>query len=289
MMNHLSKYRFDGKEKVKLSDQKTDYIGNFKSKDDAEKHLAENIERMIEEQAKLFAQDKYALLIIFQAMDTAGKDGAIRHVMSGLNPQGTQVYNFKQPSNEDLDHDYLWRINKCLPERGRIGIFNRSYYEEVLVVRVHDLIKTQKLPPHALAHIWENRFEQINNYEKYLFQNGIIPIKIFLHISKEEQEKRLLSRIEDQSKNWKFSEADIKERQYWDEYQKCYEEAINETGTEHAPWYVIPSDKKWYARLIISQIIVKTLNDLKLSFPEISAEQELVLQKYKKLLVDGEV
>ena len=289
MMNHLSKYRFDGKETVKLSDQKTDSIGNFKSKDDAEKQLAENIERMIEEQAKLFAQDKYALLIIFQAMDTAGKDGAIRHVMSGLNPQGTQVYNFKQPSNEDLDHDYLWRINKCLPERGRIGIFNRSYYEEVLVVRVHDLIKTQKLPPHALAHIWENRFEQINNYEKYLFQNGIIPIKIFLHISKEEQEKRLLSRIEDQTKNWKFSEADIKERQFWDEYQRCYEEAINATGTEHAPWYVIPSDKKWYARLIISQIIVKTLNDLKLSFPEISAEQELVLQKYKKLLVDNEV
>ena len=289
MINHLSKYRFDGKEKLKLSNQKTDYIGNYHSKEDAQIHLTENIERMIEEQAKLFAQDRYALLIIFQAMDTAGKDGAIRHVMSGLNPQGTQVFNFKQPSNEDLDHDYLWRINKCLPDRGRIGIFNRSYYEEVLVVRVHDLIKTQKLPKEAFEHIWENRFEQINNYEKYLFQNGIIPIKIFLHMSKEEQEKRLLSRIDDQSKNWKFSEADIKERQYWDDYQKCYEDAINETGTEYAPWYVIPADKKWYARLIISQIIVKTLNDLKLSYPEISEEQELILQKYKKLLVEDEV
>ena len=246
--------------------------------------LTENIVTLIDEQVKLFAQSRYALLLIFQAMDAAGKDGAISHIMSGLNPQGTDVYSFRQPSAEDLNHDYLWRVNKCLPERGRIGIFNRSYYEEVLVVRVHNLIGTEKIPPEFTDNIWERRYRQINHYEEYLRENGIIPVKFYLHISKDEQKKRLLQRIEDRSKNWKFSEADIKERQYWDEYQNCCEEMINATGTHHSPWHVVPSDKKWFSRLVISQIIVQTMKSLDIEYPELSAEQKALLDKYRKIL-----
>ena len=283
----ISKYKIEHNSGFKLSDIKTNQTGNFDSKDEAEKQLAQNVERMAELQSKLYAQDKYALLIIFQAMDTAGKDGAIKHVMSGLNPQGTHVHSFKQPSAEDLDHDYLWRANNNLPERGLIGVFNRSYYEEVLVVRVHDLVKNQQIPTEFVTdNIWTDRFRQIRDYEKYLYENGTVIIKFFLHISKEEQRQRLLSRIDDKTKNWKFSSADIKERQYWDEYQRNYQKTISETSTKQAPWYVIPADKKWFARLLISEVIVKTMESLKLEYPTISKEQEKILKDCKQNLLN---
>jgi len=283
----ISKYKIEHNSGFKLSDIKTNQTGNFDSKDEAEKQLAQNVERMAELQSKLYAQDKYALLIIFQAMDTAGKDGAIKHVMSGLNPQGTHVHSFKQPSAEDLDHDYLWRANNNLPERGLIGVFNRSYYEEVLVVRVHDLVKNQQIPTEFVTdNIWTDRFRQIRDYEKYLYENGTVIIKFFLHISKEEQRQRLLSRIDDKTKNWKFSSADIKERQYWEEYQRNYQETISETSTKQAPWYVIPADKKWFARLLISEVIVKTMESLKLEYPTISKEQEKILKDCKQNLLN---
>ncbi len=263
------------------------YSANFKSKEEARDKLEENIKKMIKLQEKLYAADSYAILAIFQAMDTAGKDGAIRHVMSGLNPQGTQVYSFKQPSSEELNHDYFWRVNKCLPERGRIGIFNRSYYEEVLVVQVHDLIKNEKVPSKLVSkNIWKERYSQICNYERYLSENGIIPIKFFLHISKEEQKNRLLSRIDDPSKNWKFSDADLAERSYWDKYMETYNETIKETCTSYAPWYIIPADKKWFARLVISEIIVKAMEGLQLSFPEVSGEQLKKLDLCRKMLTN---
>lgn len=283
-MHDIAEFRYDGKRTLALSKLKTDYTGSFSSKDEAAAKLKENIDFLIEEQGKLFAQGRYAMLLIFQAMDAAGKDGAVSHIMGGLNPQGTEVYSFKQPSQEDLGHDYLWRANKRLPERGRIGIFNRSYYEEVLVVRVHNLINTERIPQEFTDDIWSRRYQQINHYEQYLKENGIIPVKFFLHISKDEQKERLLERIEDKSKNWKFSEADIHERQYWDDYQRCYEEMINATGTHHCPWYVIPSDKKWFSRLVISQIIVHAMKSLDIDYPELAPEQLAILQKYKKLL-----
>ena len=274
-------------EKVDLTKYPTDYTGKLKSKEEAEDDLKKNIEKMSNLQDKLYADNRYSLLIIFQAMDAAGKDGAIKHVMSGLNPQGTQVYSFKQPSTEELDHGYLWRISKALPERGRIGIFNRSHYEEVLVVRVHDLVKHQKLPKEFISDdIWKERFTQIKNFEKYLYYNGTRVIKFFLHISKEEQKQRFLKRLEKQEKNWKFSAADLKEREYWDDYQKCYEQAVSATSTKYAPWYIIPSDKKWFARLAISEVIVKTLSSLKLSYPKLDEEQLKKLDEYKKALLE---
>ncbi len=256
-----------GKEFI-LKDFATDLTDSFSSKKEANKHLAKNIRKMKELQDMLYAHNQYSILLIFQAMDTAGKDGAIKHVMSGLNPQGTQVRSFKVPTDEELNHDYLWRINKHLPERGNIGIFNRSYYEEVLVVKVHNLLKYQLIPKELVREdIWEQRYRQIRDYEQYLSENGTIILKFFLHISKDEQKNRLLQRIDTPSKNWKFSEGDIKERQYWDQYQKCYEETIIATSTENAPWYVVPSDKKWFARLSISKIIVEKLSSLHLSYP----------------------
>jgi len=273
--------------KLNLSKFPTDNSGDFKSKKEAVKLLKKNIQRMTELQAKLYAQDKYSLLIIFQAMDAAGKDGTIKHVMSGLNPQGTQVSSFKQPSKEELDHGYLWRINKALPERGRIGIFNRSHYEEVLVVRVHDLLKYQKIPDKFNnKNIWKQRYEQINNFEEYLYENGIVVIKFFLHVSKEEQKKRFLERIEDPAKNWKFSPGDIEERKYWDEYQKVYQEAIAATSKKHSPWYVIPADKKWFARLAVSEIIVREMKNLSPYYPKLSEEQLLDLEKSKQSLMN---
>ena len=266
-------------EQINLSKISTDNTQNLKDKSDANKILEENIERMQELQNRLYASDKYSLLLIFQAMDAAGKDSTIKHVMSGLNPQGTQVFSFKKPSDEELDHGYLWRISKALPERGRIGIFNRSHYEEVLVVRVHDLIKFQKLPDEV------KRYEQINNFEKYLYENGTIILKFFLHVSKEEQKQRFLERIDDKSKNWKFAEADLKERAYWNDYQKCYEEAISATSKGHAPWYIIPADKKWFMRLLVSEIIVKKLESLNLKYPELGKEQLGSLEKCKNQLL----
>lgn len=281
------KYLVLPKSKINLSKYLTDYSGDFKSKKEAVKILKKNIERMTELQAKLYAQDKYSLLIIFQAMDAAGKDGTIKHVMSGLNPQGTQVSSFKQPSKEELDHGYLWRISKALPERGRIGIFNRSHYEEVLVVRVHNLIKYQKIPDKfSNKNIWKQRYEQINNFEEYLYENGIVVIKFFLHISKEEQKKRFLKRIEDQAKNWKFSSGDIEERKFWDEYQKAYQEAISATSKKNSPWYIIPADKKWFARLAVSEIIVREMKKLKPDYPKLNEEQLLDLEKSKQSLMN---
>ncbi len=283
----LSNYRYEGSGSFKLTDYRTDDTALLKSKKDAGKDLKKNIKTMAELQDKLYAQDKYAILIIIQAMDTAGKDGAIKHVMSGLNPQGTQVHSFKLPSAEELDHDYLWRANKYLPERGRIGIFNRSYYEEVLVVKVHDLLKKQQIPSEFITDkIWENRYRQIRDYESYLFENGIIPVKLFLNVSKEEQKNRLISRIDDASKNWKFSESDIKERGFWDVYQTCYQEAIAGTSTKFAPWFIIPADHKWFARLLISEIIIQKMGSLKLAYPSLTKDQHNALKHYKKLLLE---
>jgi PPK2 family polyphosphate:nucleotide phosphotransferase len=282
----IGKYKIEYNSDLKLSDIKTNETGTFGSKDEAIKLLAENVERMTDLQSKLFAQDKYALLIIFQAMDTAGKDGSIKHVMSGLNPQATRVHSFKQPSGEELDHDYLWRASKNLPERGLIGIFNRSYYEDVLVVRVHDLVKDTQMPKEFITgDIWKDRYRQIRDYEKYLFENGTVILKFFLHISKDEQKERLLERIDDKTKNWKFSAGDINERKYWGDYQRYYQETISETSTKQAPWYVIPSNKKWFAHLMISEIIVKTMESLKIEYPVIGEEQQKVLNECKQSLL----
>ncbi|MBE0538334.1 MAG: polyphosphate kinase 2 family protein [Ignavibacterium sp.] len=282
----ISNYEIKQPKQVKLSDYSTKDTAGFKSKDEAKELLEQNIEKMIELQDKLYAQDKYSLLLIFQAMDAAGKDSTIKHVMSGLNPQGTQVYSFKQPSKEELDHGYLWRIQKVVPERGRIGIFNRSHYEEVLVVKVHDLLKYQPIPQDLIdKNIWQKRYEQISNFENYLYENGTIILKFFLHVSKDEQKERFLARIEDQSKNWKFSAADVEERKYWDDYQKAYEEAISATSRKNAPWYIIPADKKWFARLLVSEVIVETLKKLKLEYPKLSKERLADLQKSKEVLL----
>ena len=273
--------------KINLSKISTSDTNGFNSKKEAKAMLKDNIKKMVELQAKLYAQDKYAMLIIFQAMDAAGKDGTIKHVMSGLNPQGTQVYSFKQPSKTELDHGYLWRINKALPEKGRIGIFNRSHYEDVLVVRVHDLISDQITPlKFRNKNIWKQRFQQINNFEKYLYENGIIILKFFLHISKDEQKKRFLKRIDDPAKNWKFSEGDIKERAYWENYQKAYQEAISETSKTYAPWFIIPADKKWFTRLVVSEIIVYEMEKLEPDYPKLTGEQLNKLRKAKELLLD---
>ena len=253
----------------------------------AKETLASGVTALAELQDKLYAQDKWAVLLIFQAMDAAGKDGAIKHVMSGINPQGCQVYSFKSPSSEDLDHDYLWRCMKCLPNRGHIGIFNRSYYEEVLVVRVHpEFLAKAKLPPKLVGKkIWEDRFEDIRNFEQYLARNGIIVRKFFLHVSKKEQKRRFLDRIDDSSKNWKFSSNDASERDYWDDYMKAYEEMIQETATKEAPWYVVPADNKWFTRVVVASAVIETLESLELAYPQVddSKLKELAAAK-KKLL-----
>jgi PPK2 family polyphosphate:nucleotide phosphotransferase len=260
--------------KVDLLKIPTDITDGYTSKEEAADDLENNIKKMIDLQARLYAENKYSLLLIFQAMDAAGKDGTIKHVMSGLNPQGTQVYSFKQPSAEELNHDYLWRINKCLPQRGNIGIFNRSYYEEVLVVKVHNLIKQEKVPAELISeNIWQQRYEEINDFEKHLYNNGTVVLKFFLHLSKAEQKRRFLQRIDKKSKNWKFSAADLKERDYWNDYQKCYAEAISATSKKHAPWFIIPADHKWYMRLAVSEIIVNTLNKLPIDYPKLNEEQ----------------
>jgi PPK2 family polyphosphate:nucleotide phosphotransferase len=284
----LSNYVVKPNSKVNLEKYNISDTSGYKSKEEAKDQLEKNIEKMIELQDKLYAMDRYSMLLIFQAMDAAGKDSTIKHVMSGLNPQGTQVYSFKQPSKEEVDHGYLWRITKSLPERGRIGIFNRSHYEEVLVVKVHDLIKFQRLPEKFIKNnIWEQRYKQISDFEKYLFENGTVVIKFFLHVSKDEQKKRFLDRIDDPSKNWKFSSADVEERKFWNDYQKAYQEAINATSKSYAPWYIIPSDKKWFARLLVSEIIIDHLKKLNLEYPKLSKEQLTELQKSKEALLGG--
>lgn len=245
-------------------------------KKEAEELLNDGVQQLAEFQDKLYAQDTYALLIIVQALDAAGKDGTIKHVMSGVNPQGCQVYSFKAPSAEELDHDYLWRCAKRLPERGKIGIFNRSYYEEVLVARVHpQILERQKLPPQFRnKNIWKRRFEEINNFEEYLVHNGIEVMKFFLNVSKGEQKKRFMDRIERPDKNWKFSDSDVKERGHWDEYIEAYEDCLRNTSTELAPWHVIPADNKWFTRLAVAYAICRKLRSLKLAYPEVTEAQK---------------
>ena len=249
--------------------------------------LANGVMALAELQDKLYAQDKWAVLLIFQAMDAAGKDGAIKHVMSGINPQGCQVYSFKSPSAEDLDHDYLWRCMKCLPNRGHIGIFNRSYYEEVLVVRVHpQFLAKAKLPPKLIGKdIWQERYEDISNFERYLGRNGIIVRKFFLHVSKKEQKQRFLDRIEDAQKNWKFSSNDANERDYWDDYMTAYEEMIQETATKHAPWYVVPANNKWFTRVVVALAVIEALASLDLAYPEVDQSKLKELAAAKKKLL----
>ena len=246
------------------------------AKPEAREWLERGIQWLAEEQNKLYAQDRWGVLLVFQAMDAAGKDSTIKHVMSGVNPQGVQVYSFKQPSPEELDHDYLWRSMKCVPERGRIGIFNRSYYEEVLVVRVHqELLARQKLPPKLVGKdIWRDRLEDIANFERYLARNGIAVVKFFLNVSKKEQKKRFLERLDKPDKNWKFSAADVVERQYWNKYQEAYEEAIRATASKAAPWFVVPADNKWFTRLVVAAAIVSTLEKLELQYPKVSDAQK---------------
>ncbi|MBI4889699.1 MAG: polyphosphate kinase 2 family protein [Acidobacteria bacterium] len=251
--------------------------------------LQEGIEHLAEYQDKLYAQDNWGILVIFQAMDAAGKDGAIKHVMSGLNPQGCQVYSFKAPSSEELDHDYMWRCFKALPERGRIGIFNRSYYEEVLVTKVHpEIIAKQKMPAQFKdKKIYERRYEEINAFEKYLYYNGILTLKFFLNVSKGEQKRRFLDRINRDEKNWKFSAADAKERGHWDEYMKAYEDCMTATSTKWAPWHVIPADNKWFSRVAVAGVVYQALRGLKLAYPEVTAQQKAALAEAKKVL-EGE-
>jgi PPK2 family polyphosphate:nucleotide phosphotransferase len=253
----------------------------------AKEALATGLLALTELQDKLYAQDKWALLLIFQAMDAAGKDGAIKHVMSGINPQGCQVYSFKSPSAEDLDHDYLWRCMRCLPNRGHIGIFNRSYYEEVLVVRVHpEFLNKQRVPPELVGKgIWDERFEDIRNFEQYLAKNGVVVRKFFLHVSKKEQKRRFLERIDDQKKNWKFSSNDANERDFWDDYMKAYEEMIQQTATKDAPWYVVPADNKWFTRVVVGAAVIDALADLDLAYPKVDEGKlkELAAAKNKLL------
>ncbi len=262
------------------------YKANYQQKIDAEGKLETDIQRLVTYQDILYARNTYALLIIFQAMDAAGKDGTIKHVMSGVNPQGCQVFSFKAPSSEELDHDYLWRSMKALPERGRIGIFNRSYYEEVLVARVHsEILKNQQLPNLTRGNqIWKQRFEEINNFEKYLVNNGIVVIKFFLNISKVEQKKRFLDRIESPEKNWKFSVSDVREREFWNDYMDAYEQVFHYTSTEWAPWYVIPADHKWFTHLAVADIICTKLQKLNLKYPTVSEEYQQQLLQVKQIL-----
>ncbi len=274
-------------EEFRLKDHDPADTNGLKDKRQAQGLLEDGIQLLSHMQEKLYAQDRWALLLIFQAMDAAGKDGAVKHVMSGVNPQGCQVFSFKSPSNEELNHDYLWRTHKCAPERGKIGIFNRSYYEEVLVVRVHpSFLKAQKLPERLITkHIWEERYEDINAFERYLTRNGVVIRKFFLHLSKQEQKRRFLERLEDSKKNWKFSMADVQERSSWKDYQEAYEEMMQHTATKHAPWYVIPADNKWFTRLAVAAAIIDALSRLDLSFPDVEKAKKKELQAVRDSLL----
>jgi len=276
----------DGK-KFRLKDFDPDDTDGVKSKKVAQSMLQGSGLMLMEMQEKLYAQDQWALLLIFQGMDAAGKDGAIKHVMSGINPQGCDVYAFKAPTNEELDHDFLWREHKVIPGRGKIGIFNRSYYEEVLVVRVHpQILKGEKLPDELITkHIWAERYEDINCFEKFLTRNGVVIRKFFLHTSKEEQKKRFLERLSDSKKNWKFAMDDIKERKFWDDYQEAYEEMVQNTATKRAPWYVVPADNKWYGRLVVASAIIEALDGLNLAFPDVDKEKKKELEAIREALL----
>lgn len=283
----ISQFRVPPDKQIDLAQWPTDIPALSKNKLQYQEQLAQYRSEISELQAKLYAHDHYAILMVFQGMDTAGKGGAIKHVMSGINPQGCQVYNFGPPSEEELDHDFLWRTNKRLPERGRLGIFDRSYYEEVLVVRVHpEILKKQRIPPEHinLEKIWQQRFEDIVNMERYLHRNGTRIIKFFLHLSYEEQRKRLLSRIDDPQKNWKFTSNDLRSRKRWPDYQHAFAECLSHTSTKHSPWYVVPADNKRNARLIVSQIILGTLESLEIHYPVATQEHLDDLEKSRQLL-----
>ncbi len=256
-------------------------------KPEAKGLLAMGVQWLAEEQDKLYAQDRWSVLLVFQAMDAAGKDGTIKHVMSGVNPQGCQVYSFKQPSAEELDHDYLWRYMKSMPERGRIGIFNRSYYEEVLVVRVHqEILQRQKLAPHLITkRIWDERLEDIAAFERYLTRNGVVILKFFLNVSRKEQKRRFLERLDLPDKNWKFAPADAVERQYWDDYMQAYESAIRGTASEHAPWFVVPADNKWFTRVVVAAAIVEALENLDLAYPKVDEAKRKELAATRSMLM----
>jgi PPK2 family polyphosphate:nucleotide phosphotransferase len=275
MHKFVKPFRVDDGKKFRLKDIDPEDTGGIKSKARAQELLLQGVNRLRELQDRLYAQDCWSVLLIFQAMDAAGKDSTIKHVMAGVNPQGCQVFSFKAPSSEDLDHDYLWRAVRALPERGRIGIFNRSYYEEVLIVRVHEeLLQTQKLPPSLITkNIWRERFEDMQSFERYLTRNGVIIRKFFLHLSKDEQRRRFLSRLREPDKNWKFSLADVKERNSWDQYQEAYEDVIRHTSSEHAPWFVVPADHKWFTRMVVSAAIVDALEELELTYPVVDAHK----------------
>jgi PPK2 family polyphosphate:nucleotide phosphotransferase len=282
-------FRITNGEKFRMKDVDPGDTLGFKSEDHprAKEALAGGVRALCELQDRLYAQDNWAVLLVFQAMDAAGKDGTIKHVMSGVNPQGCQVFSFKSPSAEELDHDYLWRSMKCLPNRGHIGIFNRSYYEEVLVVRVHpEFLARQKVPPALVAkEIWNERFHDIRCFERYLGRNGIVLVKFFLHISKEEQKRRFLERAEEPEKNWKFSASDMAERDHWDEYQDAYEDMIRNTATKQSPWYVVPADNKWFTRLVVAAAVVETLDSLDLAYPKVDDARRAEIANAKKALL----
>ena len=285
-----ARYRVTDGEGFRLADHDpADTGGLYMDKKQAQGLLQEGVERLTELKDKLYAQDRWAVLLIFQAMDAAGKDSAIKHVMSGVNPQGVQVVSFKQPSAEELDHDFLWRSARSLPERGRIGVFNRSYYEEVLVVRVHErALRAEKLPPALVTpDIWKERCEDIAGFERYLARQGTLILKFFLNVSKAEQKKRFLARLDEPQKNWKFSASDVAERQYWDEYQEAYEDAIRATAAPQAPWFVVPADHKWLTRLAVMAAITEGLRGLDLAYPKVEADDMAALEQARRML-EGE-
>jgi PPK2 family polyphosphate:nucleotide phosphotransferase len=280
-------YRVESGKHFRLKDFDPSDCGGRSSKEHAAQALQDGIVRTAELQDKLYAQNRWAVLLIFQAMDAAGKDGIIKHVMSGVNPQGCQVFSFKAPSDPELQHDFLWRTTNKLPERGHLGIFNRSYYEEVLVVRVHpEILKNQRNPPSLVTkNVWQERFEDIRNFEQHMSRNGTVIRKFFLNVSKKEQKRRFLARLEEPEKNWKFSAADIRERAFWDEYQGVYEDMIRNTATEQAPWYIVPADNKWFTRLVVSAVVVETLESLDLAYPEVDATKRRELEAAKGILL----
>ena len=284
------RFRVRPDKKFRLEDHDPGFTGRFESKEDGKRHLEKGLEKLRDLQERLYAQDQWAVLLIFQAMDAAGKDSVIEHVMSGVNPQGCQVYSFKQPSSEELDHDFLWRTTRCLPERGRIGVFNRSYYEEVLVVRVHpQILAKQKLPATLVTdRIWKERYEDIGAFERYLSRNGTVIRKFFLNVSKDEQRQRFLARLDQPEKNWKFAAADVQEREHWDDYMKAYEETIRKTATDYAPWYVVPADNKWFSRLVVAAAVIDGLASIKLEYPKVDEQRLKELEAARVSLMADE-
>lgn len=286
----LDRYRVKEGRKINLDKYATACDVNIDKSKVKTLFFPQMIAKMKELQEKLYAQNTYGLIIVFQAMDAAGKDGTINHVFANLDPGGMKVVSFKQPNSEEKDHDYMWRINKALPERGMIGIFNRSHYEDVIITRIHDLIHQGQLPKDLIhKDIWEERYKQINNWEKYLYQNGFQMVKIFLHVSKKEQQRRLVDRIVNQQKNWKFSMADINERKYWGQYQDLYGEMITKTSKDISPWYIVPADNKWYTRYVVANIVYKALKKIDPKFPKLSPEVEEQLEKFKKIISEVDI